>query len=76
MIALTLTLCFAANSLGLERDEAASFLLARGWTREDDVLVAPNVTVDPAVQAAIALKQKITAEEVARLAEQVLFVEQ
>jgi hypothetical protein len=52
-------------------------LLAHGWSREDEVFVAPNAAaLDPAVQAAIAQKQKITADEVARLAEQVLFVEQ
>lgn len=72
----TLSNILIAPALGLESNDAAAFLAAHGWSREDDVFVAPVAAADPALQAAIVQKQKITADEVTRLAEQVLFVEQ
>jgi len=67
----------AAGALGLEAAEAVAFLVAHDWTRDSDVLVAPVAApLDAAAQQALAQKQRITAEQVKRLAEQVLFVEQ
>jgi hypothetical protein len=67
----------AANTVGLEPDAAVAYLVAHGWTLEADVLVAPApAPLDAAAQAALTKMQDISAEQVARLAEQVLFTEQ